>query len=81
MENQNLEDLREKWEKGYEFLYLLNFPSCKLSILSSGDTYNKTYTVHRYFTIGGQWEISVDLSQTDELQEVFKLIDEVAQKG
>ena len=54
-----LEECRNHWEKGLNPIFLQHTQDnyTVLVILSCGE---KIYDCHRYFTLGGGWECSVD---------------------
>ncbi len=53
----SLTKLRAKWEKGLKDCVVINTQFVSLAVLQDNDG---LYSCHRYFTICGEWECSVD---------------------
>lgn len=66
---QKLQKKREEWEKGLTLKCVIG-SSTTLVILEDPNQKKNKYSLHRYFTIGEEWQVSVDLRQVD-LDEIW----------
>jgi len=71
---KDLLDIRKEWEKGLEAKSVLFFPYKTVVILY--DANREQYQIHRYFTIGEDWQCSVDYSFLS-LDKVFEVLEDI----
>lgn len=69
---KDLKTIRAKWEKTLSVKSVLDFEDRTIVILENEE--NKTYHIHRYFLLGGDWACSVD-SAGISLDEVFQCLE------
>ncbi len=64
-----LKELREKWEKGLEvnLCVVTKYNEVLVILEDEGEDYvDSKYNLHRYFTIGSNWDVSVDYVGEDK---------------
>ena len=62
-----LSELREQWEKGYHEVgvsihNISDYKTIYVYLLDPKAMSQPDYSLHRYFTIAGKWNVSVDVS-------------------
>lgn len=68
--NESLEELRKQWEVGLIPVAAFSTKSSNVVIILGNEKNDsltdakKTYRVHRYFPIGNNWNVSVDLVES-----------------